>query len=188
MDQVIRIKGGNVTITGSEIRQKQVFTVDFKCLMSQKTINELESRLNQQAQQLASSTNQALNLNPGSTKSENITNYITDIKTSILNSYKAECVNAARSQQFIDIEATGNVDITDATLSQEQTGKIITNCILNSETYNEAKNNIEQVISQESESTVESPLNFFNLWIVGGIIAFVIILIIIVLVIYFVKK
>jgi hypothetical protein len=176
MNQIISVKGKNVNITGSTISQNQVFDVNFSCLQDAKTVNNLQSSLDQKAQQLAASTNQALNLNPGSTSSKNITNYITNIKESILNAYTGECSNAVDAMQRIDIEAKDNVNINNATLDQDQAGKLITTCIQKSEAYNQAVSNVQQAVDQSAQSTVQPLINTNFIWIIAAIIAIIIII------------
>lgn len=179
MNQVISIEGKTVNITGSNISQNQVYSVDFNCLQSNKTVNDLQSSLNQTAQQVAASTNQALNLNPGSTESTNVNNYVSNISESILNAYTGECSTSVQQQQFTNIKAKGTVNITNATLNQSQTGDLMVSCIQNSDNYTQAVSNLQQAVGQTATATVQPLFNFSFVWIVAAIIALVIIIAII---------
>ena len=60
------------TINIDEINLNQTATTDFRCVTSNDTQNEIDTNLEQQLQQIATSTTEGLNITPGAAIGVNI--------------------------------------------------------------------------------------------------------------------
>jgi hypothetical protein len=67
--------------------------------VSDKIQNDIQAAINQAAKSIS----QSLNLNPGSTKSKNMTNLTTELSTAITNNFIQNCASQLGQQQSLTI-------------------------------------------------------------------------------------
>lgn len=167
-----RAKGGIINV--GNIDWDQVVTVKSGCALSDTTKSDLDTSLQQQAQQMAAATNSAFGINLGSQKAINVAKYTTELATAVKNSYEGRCANIINQNQTATFESVDGGVLNVADLNWSQTQHSILDCIQSNEDVITAKHNLEQEIGQTSKTSV-SGLTFFLIFIVIGVVLVLII-------------
>lgn len=110
IDQALNIiqKGcKNATATIEDIKLASVAALDVRCAQDATASASVTTDIQQKAKQMAEAVSQALNLNAGSTKAQNIARMSMNVATAITNSTSQIIASAAASSQRITIEQKG---------------------------------------------------------------------------------
>lgn len=158
----------------SNIDFNQTGSINISCAQSASSNSSISTELQTSFKNAADSINQALDLNPGSTDAEAITNLMQNLATAIQNVYTNNCLPNIVQQQSVNATCTvqgGTVQI--SYLNFNQTESSISNCTQQSTSVSNIRSQIENIIDQHSSSTVQPIIAF------GAIILIVIIIAII---------
>lgn len=159
--------------TGWFNRVEQSATINVSCLQQLRMTNELSTQMAQQIQQDAAA--QAIALMPSYSGSENETRLKNHIETHVSTTTIQQCAASATQRQIVTFEGFqfGNAAI--------QTLDIFSKCMQDALNANNIAQSIVQDVSQTAESTIDNPFSFLaDMWmyIVLGIIAFIILLVV----------
>lgn len=173
--QNITIVGNNGNVNISNLDWSEWMSVNTQCMSSNKVTADTQQKIQELIKSTAKSINQALNFNPGSTDSEDITRLTTQIATEITESFNQKCVNNLTQSQSLVIKGDNkSVNLTMIKWSEGQ--KDISNCVQASASVITAINALKDKVDASSSSTVKNILSFLGDW---GILIVVIAIVVI---------
>ena len=138
-----------------------------------KSSTDLSQNIEETIEQIAKTINQNLNLNPGSTKSKNVIDAVTNLGISIKNSIIQNCNPSTFAENsFTCRDSSG---ISDIYVDQKIFSELISSCGQDAETVQKATNDLKQTISQYASATIQNALlGLLALLIVVGVIVFLV--------------
>lgn len=162
---------GSVIDLGT-VNASQTAQVDTRCYQTNVASTNVENKIDQLAKQQLDVITQTLSLS--STDTENINKSLIELKESVLNDTKQSCSNLAGQAQVVNVTASDGGIVKANSLNWSQTFNGITQCVQNSTSVIDAKNNIQQIIDQYNKTEVKDNLSTI-LIIIGVVIAVIVI-------------
>jgi hypothetical protein len=164
--------GGTINIGQFNCNQNQYYYLNATCVASSNISSSISSNISQLASQRAQAVSQNVDLNPGSTEAQNLTEAIANSTLAIQNSVYNGCVQAAMAQNLANVVATGpssSIVVGQLFCSQDAFNQSVSDCVFSSSETASAIENISQSITQAASATVQNAL----LWVALAIIAIV---------------
>jgi len=179
------IQGDGGIIEGVTLGFRQGVTVDAQCLTSTETLNQLDTDIQRTVNQEAQSITSTLGFPWGSSESNNITRYVTNLGNSVRNVYRQECAPIVAQAQRSTIRQGDGSIIRNVDFQFEQTAESVVQCVQNAVSTTEARNVLVETIDQDA---VAETTGIPTAWLIGIIIAVIVFLIIIGVVLFFIVK
>ena len=165
---------GNVgsDINIGDIDWDEVISMNMGCLSTNTTQNSISNAIDEEISQVAKAIGQAFAIPGNSATAQNVTNILTRIGERVKENFQQNCKSTLDTSQGATI--TNNVDskVTIASLNWNQNVSNMQSCVQDDSSIVQSKTQLEQEISQQATSEIES--------ILGPIIAIVIIVILII--------
>lgn len=152
--QDLNLSDNTGKIVIGKIIWKEYATVDVAAAQNAAASAKTQNQINQEIQAMAKATNQALSLNPGSTKSKTILDNITNLATNITNAYTQQCVAQVVNTQSINAQNnSGTMKV--KLIKFTQFAKSTADCTQKSSSVTKASQQLSQSIKASSTSTVQ---------------------------------
>uniref|UniRef100_A0A6C0BMD0 Uncharacterized protein n=1 Tax=viral metagenome TaxID=1070528 RepID=A0A6C0BMD0_9ZZZZ len=176
-EQILKIRatGPGSQININELNLAQAALINGTCYQNTINSNNLENRVQEVARQQATTISQALQL-PSVQLNENLYALTLNLANRVVNANQQECGNLTQQRQVGEFIAEEGGQFNLGSLNWQQTADSILTCVQNSQAVNNAKNELDQFIDQNSKGQVQNNLT----WIVV-VIAIIIIIIVIAL-------
>lgn len=172
-NQVVTITAKNGSTVNYEGGPVQYIDFDGTCFQQASSNNNVSTQVTNEIQQIAESIIGSLGI--GETKAKNTTDIVSDLGTSIINTYETECSSVLTGAQSVNIKATDGSTI-NAIINQEQVIDSLTQCISQDSAVTQSQTDLQNNIEQEATAKIEGllgPLLFITL-IIAIVVGFVI--------------
>lgn len=168
-DQSLVIEGSS-HITLGKVKMKCITIQEGKSLVTSENNTKFDNSISETIDQLAKTINQNFNMNPGSTKANNTVKLVTKLGTEISNTFKNICSSRLVSNQMLKIKDSDHIKA--ATIDFSTLEKSTLDCVGESKSVSDAKNVLEQHVSQSAKSTVQNAIFWILLAVAACMLAF----------------
>ena len=146
---IVKNAESDVIISGNHFNQS--VSINLSALLKAISTQSAQQDLMQQLSQLAESTNKQLNLFQYSDANNTMNNYLS-ATIDLTNNIQQNCASLAKQDQTIVVDtAAGVVQVTNNTFNQ--TGSIISSCMMDSTTSSDAVQKAQQQADQSAKAT-----------------------------------